>query len=168
MSHSLAQGHRDRASPLLHKHKTIGSRCACAGVSAIVLQLSCMRCAFAGVSVRWWRCITQGIRASEKELHIRPPCIVSFALSLCKSNSFWLQFARALCRIINRWIAVCWAVPGFYFVAFTEIGVYSVIGEVIEPYHVGVRTGRSEFTFRETCGISFLWPLFPRLLDFRY
>ena len=101
LSRSLAQGHRDRASPLLHKHKTIGNRCACAGVSAIVLQLSCMRCAFTGVSVRWWRCIRQGIRASEKELHIRPPCIVSFALSLCKSISFWLQFARALCRIIT-------------------------------------------------------------------
>lgn len=107
LSRSLAQGHGDRASPLLHKHKTIGSKCACAGVSAIVLQLSCMHCAFAGVSVWWWRRITQGIRASEKELHIRPPCIVSFAHSLCKSISFWLHFhfgfilPGALCRIIT-------------------------------------------------------------------
>ena len=42
-----------------------------------------------------------------------------------------------------------------------------LIGEVIEPYRVGVWTERTEITLR-CCGvISFLWRLFSFLLAFR-
>ena len=44
MGSSLAQGHGDRASPLLHKQKTMGNRCVCAGVSVVVLQFFCTHC----------------------------------------------------------------------------------------------------------------------------